>query len=431
MGFHAGGQAGPALAWAARRAAAWLAACACLAAPSAWAQATLTVAAFPAMDKIIAAALPAWKARHPGVDVQLISRQMPDHHTAMTTALSTASQLPDVMALEIGYVRRFAQSGALQDLSAPPFNAGQYQARIVPYAWQQSHNAKGALSVMPADIGPGTLLYRADILAKAQVTEAELTRSWDSYVAAGVKIKAATHSFLLAHARDMKEILIRTSVQPGEGLYFDAQNKPLVTTPRFERAFELARQVRAHKLDAKVGAWSNDWSEGFRRGTIATQMSGAWLAGHLANWLAPATRGQWRAAQLPEGAWAAYGGAFYALPKAANPANQALAWDLVQALTLDRAQQLAAFKAQDAFPALVDAHNDAFFDEPIAFLGGQPARQVWREATRHINAVAVHKLDNFAEEVVNTELDKVLNDGKPIALALADAQRLLARRANR
>ena len=225
--------------------------------------------------------------------------------------------------------------------------------------------------------------------------------------------------------------LIRTGIQPGEGLYFDQQSRVLVNTPRFVRAFELAREVRRHRLDAKVSAWSNEWSEGFKRGTLATQMSGAWLAGHLGNWLAPDTKGLWRAAQLPEGAWAAYGGSFFAIPRRAPEANKALAWELIQLLTLDRNRQLAAFKAHDAFPALLAAHDDPFFEQPLPFLGGQPARLLWREATRHIVAVQVHKQDAFASEVIDTELDKVLDQGKDIATALADAERLLARRALR
>jgi multiple sugar transport system substrate-binding protein len=48
-----------------------------------------------------------------------------------------------------------------------------------------------------------------------------------------------------------------------------------------------------------------------------------------------------------------------------------------------------------------------------------------------ITAVSVHKQDSFADEVINTELDKVLDRGKDVATALADAHRLLARRAHR
>ena len=391
----------------------------------------LTVAAFPAVDKIVEAAIPAWKKLHPSVGIKVVSRQFADHHTAMTTALSTSFYLPDVMALEVGYVGRFAQGGGLEDLARPPYDIRRFEPQVVPYALRQATSRSGAIVAAPTDIGPGTLLVRSDILAKAGVSDADMSRSWDSYVAAGIRIKQTTGAYLLAHARDIKDIAIRTGIQPGEGLYFDKDSRVLVATPRFSRAFELARQVRKNKLDAKVAAWSNEWSEGFKRGTLATQLSGAWLAGHLSNWLAPATKGQWRALQLPEGSFAAYGGTFLAIARGAPAANKLLAWELIQLLTLDREMQLAAFKSQDAFPALVSTYDDPFFELPLPFLGGQPARVLWREATRHIQAVTVHKQDAFAGEVIDTELDKVLDHGKDVATALADAARLLEKRARR
>jgi len=402
-----------------------------LPAAGARAQTVLTVAAFPSVDKIVEAAIPAWRQLRPDVDIKVVSRQFADHHTAMTTALSTSFYLPDVMALEVGYVGRFAQGGGLENLALEPYAIGRDAARFVPFALRQATSRSGAVVAVPTDIGPGTLLYRADILARAGVSERDLTHSWDSYVDAGIRIKAATGAYLLAHAREMKDILIRTGIGPGEGLYFDDQSRVLVSSPRFVRAFSLARKLRQHKLDARVSAWSNEWSEGFKRGTLATQMSGAWLAGHLGNWLAPATRGLWRASQLPEGAWAAYGGTFLAIARGAPAASKPLAWEFIRFLALDRERQLAAFKSQDAFPALQAAHDDGFLEQPIEFLGGQRARLLWRDAARHTSAVSVHKQDAFASEVIDTELDKVLDQGKDINIALADADRLLSKRAHR
>lgn len=392
---------------------------------------TLTVAAFPAVDEMVRAALPAWRSRFPEVDVKIVSRQFADHHTAMTTALSTSFYLPDVMALEVGYVGRFARGGGLEDLAGPPYGLREQQGRFVPYAIAQAAGRNGSIVAAPLDIGPGTMLFRRDIVEKAGVGEAELTRSWDSYVAAGARIKARTGATLVAHARELKDILIRSGVKPGEGLYFNGSSGVLVNTPRFRRAFEVAREVRRQKLDARLSAWSNEWSEAFRRGTLATQMSGAWLAGHLNNWLAPATRGLWRAAPLPEDAHVAYGGTFFAIPRGAPTSNKTLSWAFIQLMTMDRDVQLASFRKHDAFPALLAAHDDPFFEEPIELLGGQKGRELWRDDARRITAVGVHKQDAFAGEVIDTELDKVLDRGKDIGEALADAERLLARRANR
>ena len=389
----------------------------------------LTIAAYPAVDSIAKSAAVEWQKKHPGVELKIVSRSFPDHHTAMTTALSTSSNLPDVMVLEVGYVARFAENGGLQDLSLAPYELKTKQSQFVQYAFKQATARSGAVVAVPTDIGPGTLLYRTDLLKKAGITEAQLTTSWESYVQSGVQIKAQTGAYLMPHARDMKDIVIRSNLQPGEGLYLDNKGKVLINTPRFERAFELARKVRTQKLDGKINAWTTEWTEGFKRGQIATQMSGAWLAGHLNNWIAPQTKGMWRAAQLPEGSWASWGGSFYAIPKGSP--NKTLAWEFIQMMTLQADMQLKAFKAEDAFPALLAVHKDAFLEQPIEFLGGQKARLLWREAAQKTTAIDVHKLDPIAEEIVNTELDKVLDQGKDIRKALQDAQALLERRARR
>lgn len=392
---------------------------------------TLQVAAFPLVDEIIRAALPAWQQRHPDVALRIVSRQYADHHTAMTTALSTSVYMPDLMALEASYLGRFSLGAGLLPLSGEPFHAERLRPRFVPYAFDQAINRQGAVVALPTDIGPGTLLYRSDLLARSGLAPEVLTRSWEGFVDAGVKIKAATGAYLVANAQAVKDILIRSGVGPGEGLYFDRDSRVLVNSPRFVRAFELARRVRRERLDARVNAWSNEWAEGFKRGTLATELSGAWMVGQMANWVAPGTRGLWRAAHLPEATFVGYGGTFYAMPRRGEPERRALAWELMQLLTLQREQQFAAFRTQDAFPALLETHEDPFFDEPLPFLGGQPARALWREAARRIRALEVHKQNNFADEVVGTELDNVLDRDKPIAQALADAERLLARRAHR
>jgi multiple sugar transport system substrate-binding protein len=391
----------------------------------------LTVAAFPRIDEIVkAAAAGEWARRHPDVPVEVVSRSYKDHHTAMTTALSTSVGLPDVMALESRYLGSFALGAGLENLSREPYGADRFASRFVPFAWKQAQNPQGQAVALPTDIGPGTLLYRADLLAKAGLGEADLLPSWEAYVEAGMRIKKATGAYLLGSAQSLADIIVR-GVEPGEGQYYDADNKPLVTSERFVRAFALARRVRAQGLDARVQPWSNEWAEGFKRGHVATDLRGCWMVGQMANWIAPDTQGLWRAAQLPGGTFAAFGGTFYAMPRRAAPEHKALAWEFLQLFTLDPALQLAAFKQEDAFPALQATYEDPFFEQPLPFLGGQRARMLWRDAARRIAVPAIHKQNAFGDEVINTELDNVIARGKSIPQALADAQRLLEKRARR
>jgi multiple sugar transport system substrate-binding protein len=402
---------------------------------SVWAQTLggtrLKIAAFPLVDAIVKAAIPKFTQKFPQVQIELISRQYADHHTAMTTALSTSVGLPDVMALEASYVGRFSHGHGLEDLSAPPFGLNDYANRFVPYAFGQTMNQRNERIAVPTDIGPGTMLYRADLLSMAGVSPQDLSASWENYVSAGLRVRRESGAYLIGTVRSLKDILIRVGMKPGEGLYFDADSHANVNSDRFRRAFELAREVRSLGLDARVNAWSNEWAEGFRRGTIATDLTGAWMVGQMSNWVAPSTRGLWRVEQLPERTFVDYGGTFYSIPKRANPATKALAWEFIKMLTLDAGLQLNAFKTQDAFPALVETHNDPFFEEPIAFLGGQKARKLWREAALQIQSPRPHKQAKFAEEVISVALDGVLAKRKSISAALTDAQRLIEKRARR
>ena len=142
--------------------------------------ATLTVNCYPDVNRYIEAAIPMWKKLHPDVDIKINTLAYPDHHNALTTALATGNGAGDVDCVEIGFVARFGESGGLEDLGKAPYNAKQYQKLITGYAWAQATNADGGLYVLPVDIAPGTLFYRDDILKKAVVTPAELSKSWES-----------------------------------------------------------------------------------------------------------------------------------------------------------------------------------------------------------------------------------------------------------
>lgn len=391
---------------------------------------TITVAAYPAVDEIVKASLQEWQKKNPNVEVKVVGREYADHHTAMTTALATSTGLPDVMTIEYGYLGRFAQSGGLEDLDKPPYLLGQQANKIVSYAMAQGRSLSHGQVAIPTDIGPGAMFYRNDLLVKAKVNPSDLTQSWDSFIQSGQKIKQSTGSYLVAHARDVKDIVIRTGITSGQGVYFDAQGKSIIdTSPRFKRGFELAQKIRSEGLDAKINPWSNEWGESLKRGTVTVQMMGAWLGGHLQNWLAPNTSGLWRSTVLPERVTTSWGGTFYAIPKKA--VNKAMAWDLIQHLTLNSQQQQMAFEKFNAFPALIQAQNGDFFDQPVAFLGGQKARSEWKSTALQIKPTMVFKNDSVAEEIVNAQLDLVLNKNKPIDQALKDAHRLVQRRASR
>jgi multiple sugar transport system substrate-binding protein len=389
----------------------------------------ITVAAFPNINQVVEVGIPLFEQKYPDIKVKLVTLAYGDHHNAMTTALATGANVPDTMVVESNYIGRFVESGGLEDLDAAPYNAGAFTEQLTPFSVAQGKSSKGVQSGIPADIGPGAIFYRHDILEEAGVTQQDLLTSWDSFIESGVKVKQATGNYLISNAVDISNIVIRSNLKDGEGIYFDSEHNVIVNSPRFKEAFRLAKKARDAGIDAEVGPWSNEWSEGLRRGTIASHMMGAWLGGHLSDWIAPDSVGVWRTAELPNEAQVSYGGSFYAIPKRAE--NKDAAWKFIEFMATNTEIQLLGFKEINAFPALTSTYNDSFFEEPIPYLGDQKARMIWRDVATKIPAISVDRYDEVARQVIDDALEKVLERDADIDQVLADAEKQIKRRARR
>jgi multiple sugar transport system substrate-binding protein len=394
------------------------------------AQTTLTVGLFEPLQEHLAAVMDEFIAEHPGVTLDVRTLGYADHHDALVTYLATGSGAPDVVAIEIGYIARFVAEGGLRDLSAEPFNADQYEDLFVEYAWSQGRTDDGRQIALPTDIGPGVMFYRRDHLDTVDWTIEDVTASIESYIDYGRALKE--HGvFLIASAASAADALIRSDIPAGSGIYFDADGNPVLNSERFVAAAHVAKQIRDEDLDAQIGSWSNEWYEAFRQGTTATELSGAWLGGQLQSWMAPETSGLWGASEIPDGRLLSWGGSFYGIPNQTPDEKLDLAWELVKFLTTRPEIQLAAFESQNAFPAMPVTYDDPMFAEPVEFLGGQPARELFASVAERIPGVLTFPGDMVAQEIWNSALTEILNEGRDVQEALDEAQSLVERRVRR
>jgi multiple sugar transport system substrate-binding protein len=398
-----------------------------LTASVALAQTTLTVGLFEPLNEHLERVLDQFVAENPGVTLEITTLGYGDHHDALVTYLATGSGAADVVAVEIGYIARFVAEGGLRDLSAEPFNADQYEDDFVSYAWSQGRTADGRQIALPTDIGPGVMYYRRDHLDTVDWTIENVTASIENYIEYGRALQP--HGvFLIASAASAADALIRSDIPAGSGIYFDGDGTPLLNSERFVYAAQVAKTIRDEGLDAQIGSWSNEWYEAFRTGTTATELSGAWLGGHLQTWMAPETSGLWGASEIPDGRLLSWGGSFYGIPTQTDEAKLDLAWELVKFLTVRPEIQLQAFATINAFPAMPATYGDPMFGEPLEFLAGQPARELFASVAERIPGVLTFPGDMVAQEIWNSALTEVLNEGRDIQEALDEAQSLVQRR---
>ena len=385
---------------------------------------TIRFDGFPDFDSSLKVILPDFEKKT-GIKVNVLMNNHGDHHTKLTTNLATGSGAGDVIVVDVEKIGPFVASGGLVNLSKK-YGADKYQERFAPYAWAQGKGSDGDMYGIPVDLGPGVMYYRTDIFKKAGLDIKKVIKSWDSYIAAGEKLKKMNIQ-LIPSAADVAQAIIFTTVPDGEGLYFDKDGNPVVTSKRFVKAFTIAKEIRDKGLDGHILAWSNEWYEGFRKGTFATQLSGAWLLGHLKNWIAPETKGKWAVSHLPDGIYGSWGGSFLSIPKQSK--HQDAAWKLIKYMTTNRDVQLQSFSTIAAFPANVTTYDDDMFKEHIDFLGGQQARLLFADVAKNIKPVQPSKGDHIARSIVlENALMEVLDENKDINTALKEAERLIKRR---
>jgi multiple sugar transport system substrate-binding protein len=231
--------------------------------------------------------------------------------------------------------------------------------------------------------------------------------------------------WLIADASNIYNMYARS----GENRYFNEDGECIVDSERFIKGFEMAQKVRELGLDAGAAPWSNEWTAALKNGTVLMEPNGAWLGGHLSSWIAPESKGKWRAADLPDGMYAKSGGSYAGIPEAAD--KKEAAWKFIKFYSTNKEIQVDNFKVADTFPSWKPAFKDPVMDEPVEYLGGQKARQKWMEAAENVPNVVTNNNDMMAEQIVNSALSDVLENGKDPEKALKEAKKLIERRTNR
>ncbi|MGM0507921.1 MAG: ABC transporter substrate-binding protein [Fusobacteriota bacterium] len=391
---------------------------------------TLDVACFPDQDSGFESILDDFHAEYPDIEVNLIVNGFAEHHDALLTQIASGANVPDVAVIEIGYIGNFVSKGGFLNLKESPYNAQQYKDNFVAYKWGQATSGDGRLLAMPLDIAPGTIFARKDRLNEIGYSVDDMT-TMEKWLEAGLKFAededgdGTNDRWLVPDASDIYYMIAKS----GKERYFDEDGNVIVDNDRFLRAFKMAKKVRDLGLDGGIGAWTNEWYEAFKQGLVLMQPSGAWLGGHLKNWMAPDTAGKWRALNLPDDMYINWGGSFAGIPEQSD--NKEAAWKFIKFVSTTKEAQIEQFKSSNIFPAWKPAFDDPIFEEEVEFFGGQKVRKQWAEAATKVPVVVTDKFDTMADEIVQTALTDVLENDRDPEEALREAKMLIQRRVRR
>ncbi|WP_034388918.1 ABC transporter substrate-binding protein [Deinococcus sp. YIM 77859] len=368
--------------------------------------------------------LPAFEKLYPKVKVTLVPVGASDLRQKITTSAS-ANQMPaDVMQIEGAdlefVVRRFPN--LLMDLTA---KVKKYQGGFSKGHWQGG-TVNNKVYGLPLDNSTTAMFYRADLFKKAGINPATI-KTWDDYIAAGVKLQKMDPDIKMT-ASDFfsDDLMLRTMMQQATGgYYFNKDGEITINSAGAQKALATLKEMwdkkillQSRAIDTTVGSWKANRS--------ATILAPAFMA-NLLQVIVPEQKGLWGVAPLPgfgKPQPADFGTTYATVAQASKSKDVALAF--VEWLATVGGQRRGFNPgALNAYLPGSDKLNlrNAYFATPnyaSVFIAGQGKLPYLRYTTD----------SNAARQAVMTAQGAVLN-GAPVAETLGKAARDLANQTGR
>ncbi|MBU2665144.1 sugar ABC transporter substrate-binding protein [Actinoplanes bogorensis] len=340
---------------------------------------TLTVWAWePTLKDVVTK----FQEKYPNVKVDLVNAGTGDkQYTALQNAIAAGKGVPDVGQIEYYALPQFAIGKALTNLN--PYGAESLKADFNPGPWN-SVNSGGGVYGLPMDSGPMALYYNKEVFDKYKI---EVPKTWTEYLDAARKLHAADPKAYITN--DTGDAGFTTSMiwqAGGKPYQVDGTNVTINFSDAGSQEFvKVWQTLISEKLLAPVSSWSDQWFQGIGNGSIASLATGAWMPANFVT-SAPAGKGKWRAAELPQ--WTAGGTASAenggsSLAVMDKGANKELAYGFLKYANDGDGVQIRVDGG--AFPATSKTLADPkWLSTEFPYFGGQKANEIFAKSAQNV-----------------------------------------------
>lgn len=354
--------------------------------------------------QVMQPAVQAFRAAHPGVDVEVRDVPWADAMTKYSAALASRRG-PDLVTGSTSYAIALGARGALVDLAqAAPDLADELARQANPGALRAIRRADGALFGAPFDMHVQLQYYRSDLAAQAP-------GDWDGFLAAAGALRARGHGFAQQWGNTSWLGFYPYLRQAGGTVYDASCSKAVLDSPEAVRALTYYARLYSD-LQAPTDGWP-DADGGLESGVYGLMQSGTWLLSRM-DMVHKGLVGKWAAAPLPVGPTgrrtAVLGGTVLAITRFSP--NRALALDFMRTVyradvTRRMAEAALAYGGmwlpsgrQDQIASLPLPHRDALLIQ-LADAEGPPPCPAWMRqdyiVTRAVQRVVLAGGDPQAE----------------------------------
>jgi lactose/L-arabinose transport system substrate-binding protein len=336
---------------------------------------------------------PDFTAAYPNINVEYIVQPPADTYRNIQLAVSAGAGAPDISVIEDSHLAQLVELEALADITE---QVAPYRPLMNPYKWQVAER-DGRTYAMPWDSGPVAVYYRRDVLEEAGVDPASIA-TWDDYYEAAktIKAEAGVPMWQNSKARNSARLFEMLIWQRGLGYVDESGAIILDKDPRILETLEFIGRLWEEDLALDNEEWTDPWYTAFADGEVATQVAAVWMGTFFKSFIAPEAEGDWGVIRLP--VWESGdaqasndGGSQLSIFEESD--QKEAAWAYVQFHLGRQESQLTMYREQDIFPSLETTYEDAFFQEPDPYFGGDTARALFADIVDEIPSAGMYTSD--------------------------------------
>lgn len=277
---------------------------------------------------------------------------------------------------------------------------------------------------VPQGIGPAGLMYRTDIFQQYGI---EVPKTWDDYVAAARKLKAAAPNVYLANISPSEIGQWMQEVQQAEGSWYGVTDDSWSVGVNDEASRKVAARWQTlldEKLVTTQKMWTPEYWAAVNNGQIASISYAAWFPTLLAQ-NAANTSGKWRIAHLPTNAGSTNsgdsGGAAVVALKGSR--NVGAAAKFASWLNDSDETQETLITVGGLFPSTKNGLAHPSLRKAQPFYQNQVVNDIFAEAASRTPATWTDGPNyGTAQKAVTDEFAKVVTGGQTFVQALDKAQ---------
>ncbi|MEU2545933.1 extracellular solute-binding protein [Streptomyces roseolus] len=321
----------------------------------------------PGMDKVAAL----WNAKHPDIQVTVQKQASGDDLVTKIITAAKARKGPDLVQAEYQALPTLVTNDALADIGTEVQGV---EKKFAPGVWQQTTLGGDAVYALPQDSGPLMFFYREDLFKEYGLT---VPTTWDAFAetARALKKKAPEKSLTTFSANDAG-LFAGLSQQAGARWWtFEGDTwKVGIDDAATKKVTDFWGGLVAEGAIDNQPMYTPAWNKALDTGEQIAWVSAVWAPGTLTT-AAPATKGKWAMAPLPqwtegENATGSWGGSSTAVTS--DSRHKKAAAEFAVWLNTDPEALAALVKESGIYPAATAAQTSGALAKAPDYFANQP-----------------------------------------------------------